>query len=116
MRVSKKQIIDGISRYLKEEVIAKITDKPVKMALAFAVKMIQADNGIVDSVMNNSIVGYALQADSEGTYDLTNAVKAITEVMDGYGTFDFELPIVKTKMSFNKSDIEKMKQFIEGAM
>lgn len=116
MRVTQKQIKDGISRYLKDEVVTKITDKPVKMAMAFAIKMIENNDCVIDSVMNNSIVSFALEADKDGTFDLNSAVNAINEVMDEYGTFDFELPIVKTKMSFGKTDIAKMKQYIEGSV
>ena len=51
MNVTKQQIVNGTMRYINEEVINKITDKPLKIALAVGISIIDKKPEIINTFL-----------------------------------------------------------------
>lgn len=112
MNVTKNQIINGVVRYAKTEIVNNITDKPVKMMFAAAVKALELAPTMADKIFNKPMVSAILQEEN-GKYNLDNAYQILTETMTEYGDFPITLPIIKAPLIFNKTDIAKLKNYIE---
>ena len=115
--VSKNQIINGLIKYAKNEIIDKITDRPLKMILATGISMLEVNPSIADPVFKNSFVS---SLEKEGMYDVDGICKIIENTMKEYGDFPIIIPPIKfispteKELSFNAEDIMKLKKYIEG--
>lgn len=112
MEVTKAQAINGIVRYVRNEVIKKIPEQGFKTTLAFLVNLIELDNSIVDKYIGSFF-------DSDGCLCLDNIERAMCRAIDEYGSFPLSIPgiplispEVKT-MKFTSEDIKKLKSYME---
>lgn len=121
MNVSKQQIINGVTRYVKNEIINKVTDKPLKIIIATAVSMLEAKSEIIDSVFDNPIVSSILN-ETNGSYDINAIGDALEKAMKEYGDFPIEIPAIKfispqeKQLTFTAADIAKLKECIVGGV
>lgn len=112
MNVTKNQIISGVVKYAKIEIINSITDKPVKMMFAAGVKSLELVPSIADKIFSNPMVSAILQEEN-GQYNLDNAFNILSETMTEYGDFPVTIPVVNKPLIFNKMDVAKLKEYIE---
>lgn len=117
MKASKHQIVTGLSRYAKSEVIPKVVDKPTKIALAVIVGALENNHALLDSFLENSIISTAFQ-ESDGAYDLDVAEAMIVPALEEYGGLPIKLPAIKfispevKEMTFSAEDIRILKEYI----
>lgn len=119
MNVSKAQIVNGVVKYAKAEIINKITDKPLKMLLATGVSMLEVNSSIADSIFDNDFISKIL-SENGGMYDIDSAVDVIEKTMNEYGDFPVTIPAIKfispveKQLTFTVNDIRKLKEYIVG--
>lgn len=119
MNVSKAQIINGIVKYAKAEIINKITDKPLKMLLATGVSMLEVNSSIADSIFDNDFISKIL-SENGGMCDIDSAIDVIEKTMNEYGDFPVTIPAIKfispveKQLTFTVNDIRKLKEYIVG--
>ena len=117
MKVTKQQIISGVVKYTKNEVLNKIVDKPLKMIIATVVAMMETNPKIVDAVFNNSIISAMLYEDN-GMYEIDELMEVIEDIMNEYGEFPVVIPAIKfispmeKELSFGASDVNKLREYI----
>lgn len=122
MNVTKEQIVNGTIKYIHEEVINKITDKPLKIALAIGVSMIDKKPEIVDEFFDNDKVEKIFNKRVDGTYDIGEIAETVEKTLAQYGDFPIKIPPIKfispteKELSFSTSDVRKLKEYIEEAM
>lgn len=115
MEVTKGQIINGAVRFMKSDVIAKIPDKPFRMALSAMVNLIEVKPEVADFIFDNPL----LQSES-GMYDLDLLEQVITKTIDEYGDFPITIPAIKfispteKELRFTSDDVRRLKSYIEG--
>lgn len=112
MLVSKNDIIKGLIKYAKQEVLNGIDDKPSKMIAATAVKTIEMYPNLLDQVFNNSILSVVMQHDGD-KYDVNNIMRILESTMDEYGSFPVQLPLIKSPLIFNKQDVRRLEDCIK---
>lgn len=121
MNVTKNQIVNGVIKYAKSEVIDKITDKPLKMILAAGVSALEINPSIADSIFGNDFVSKILNEDS-GLYDLDSVFEILEKTVDEYGDFPLVIPAIKfvspneKELTFTSRDIRKLKSYISGSV
>lgn len=119
--VTRNQIVNGVIKYAKNEVINKITDKPLKMMLAAGVSALEINNSIADKIFQNDFVSKILNEDA-GMYDIDSAVEILEKTIDEYGDFPVVIPAIKflspneKELTFTSRDIRKLKGYIIGGM
>lgn len=119
MKVTKQQIINGIVKYAKNEVIDKILDKPLKMIIATCVSMMEANPSIADVVFNNALASAVLHED-DGMYEFDELLDVIENTMTEYGDFPIKIPAIKfispseKELNFGVNDVKKLKEYIDG--
>lgn len=119
MRVTKDKIIKGISQFGKEEIINKIPDKTIKMAVAIALATLKAKPEILDMILDSKLGGVVITKDEDG-YDIDFVCDVIANAMDEYGSFELEVPSIpliapkETSLKFSSGDIRKLRDYIES--
>lgn len=122
MNVTKQQIVNGTIKYIKDEVINKITDKPFKIALAVGVSMAEKKPEIVDKFFEDDTISKLLNKRSDETYDIEEISEILEKTLNEYGDFPVKIPAIKfispteKELSFSSSDIRKLKSYIEGGV
>lgn len=122
MRVSRTQIVKGVSDYIQSDIMPKMAeDRAVQIILSIAVNAVAANNRLVDSIFANDIVRSMLDDDG-GTYDIAGVADAMQSAIDQYGSFPVTIPAIplvsphEITLRLNADDIEAMKRKIESAM
>lgn len=123
MRVSRTQIVNGISDYIQSDIMPKMAeDRAVQIILSIAVNAVAANNKLVDSIFANDIVKTMLDDDGGGTYDIAGVADAMQTAIDQYGNFPVTIPAIplvsphEITLRLNADDIDAMKRSIESAM
>ena len=123
MRVSRTQIVKGISDYIQSDIMPKMAeDRAVQIILSIAVNAVAANNKLVDSIFANDIVKTMLDDDGGGTYDIAGVADAMQTAIDQYGNFPVTIPAIplvsphEITLRLNADDIDAMKRSIESAM
>ena len=119
MQVTKQQIVNGIIKYSKNEMIPKITDKSFKMILSAATSMIEINPEIITRFLDDPTISLMLM-ENEGTYDIDAISSALEKTLEEYGTFPIKVPGIKfispeeKELNFGISDIKTLKNYITG--
>lgn len=119
MRVTKNQIVNGVISYVESEVIPQVDDKPTQIIVSIAVKSVQANSKLVDSIFESQLVKTLLDEDKDGTYELDGIMKCIEDSLKQYGAFPVSIPAIplisnsEKTLAFTESDISEIKRRIE---
>lgn len=119
MNFTKQEIVTGIVRYAKNEIINKISDKPLKIIIATAVSMLETNPDIANNIFANPIVSSLLN-ENDGLYNIDAFETAIETAIREYGDFPVQIPAIKfispteKQLTFTVSDISKLKEYING--
>lgn len=123
MNVTKQQIVNGTMKYINEEVINKITDRPLKIALAVGISMIDKKPEIINAFFDDDDddkVTKILNKKDDGTYDIGEITEAIENTLAQYGDFPLTIPPIRfispteKILNFSAFDIRKLREYIEG--
>lgn len=121
MRVTKNQIINGITDFIKEEILPKMeNDQALKILLSVAVNAIKANGKIVDKWLNNDIIRTLIDDDGSGNYDIDRLMDWIRMSVEQYGAFPVAIPPIplisprEITLKLGPSDIAAIKRQIEG--
>ena len=76
MRVNRSQIVNGLTDYIRSDITPKM-DKAMQIILSVGVNSALANNRIMDSVFDNTIVSSLLEDDGSGTYEITGVLDAM---------------------------------------
>lgn len=117
MTVTKQQIINGVVKYAKNEIINKIIDKPLKMIIATCISMMEVNPSVADFIFKNPMI-CAILNENDGMYDIDGLIEVIGKTMDEYGDFPVKIPAIKfispseKELTFGAGDIRKLKDYI----
>ena len=93
MRVSRNQIINGITAYIREEILPKMEDdRALKILFSVAVNAIKANDKLVDKWLGNDIVRALIDDDGSGHYDIERLMAWIKAGVEEYGAFPIAVP------------------------
>ena len=113
MEVTKGQIISGVSRYVRREMLNKITDKPFKMTISAAINLLELRPDIADKILDSPL--FMAQ---DGIYDLDTIEAVLTRTMDEYGDLPIKIPGIpfvspaEKEFRFNADDVRKLRGYI----
>jgi hypothetical protein len=120
MRVTKAQIVHGITEYLQADILPQMSGaRSMQIIVSIGANAIAANNKLVDTVFKNPIVAAMLDDDGTGTYDLCGLVDAMTKSIRQYGSFPVQVPAIPLisptgfTLSLTAEDIDAMKRKIE---
>lgn len=117
--VTKKELLTGVIRYAKNEVIPHVSDRSLKMVLSAVLYAVDAKPDILDPFLNNAIVSAILQSENGLMYDTTVIFDVLDNLVKEYGGIPIVIPPVKfitateTMLTFKEGDIEELKKYVE---
>lgn len=119
MQVTKQQIVSGIIKYSRCEMIPKIADKTFRIILSAATSMIEINPDIITRYLDDPTISLMLM-ESEGTYDIDVISGVLEKTLEEYGTFPIKIPGIKfispeeKELNFSVADIKTLKNYIAG--
>ena len=123
MRVSKSQIVHGVTGYIQDEILPKMgDDRAVQIIISIAVNAATANQRAVDMVMDNEIVKALLEDDGTGTYEIGGIADAMRTAIEQYGSFPVTFPAIplisphEITLRLGAGDVEAMRRRIENSV
>lgn len=120
MRVTKSQIINGITDYIENEVVPKMSDdKSMQIIVSLGINMIKANSKVVDAVFSHPVVTTLLEADDGGMYEIEKLFEMLESSVSKFGYFPIvinPIPIIsptEKELKFTADDIAEIKKRIE---
>ena len=122
MRVTRPQIINGITAYIQQELLPKMDDdRALKILFSVAVNAIKANGKIVDKWLDNDIIRALMDDDGSGSYDIDRLMDWIRMSIEEYGAFPVSIPPIplisprEITLKLSSSDVASIKRQIETA-
>lgn len=116
--VTKKELLTGIVKFVKNEVVPYIGDRGLKMILSAALYAVDAKPDIADAFFTNPLVATILQVE-DGKYDTDLVFKVIDNLVEEYGGIPVTIPPIKFitatehTLTFYSGDVAKLKEYVE---
>ena len=116
--VTKKELLTGVVKFVKNEVIPHISDRGLKMVMSAALYAVDAKPDIADAFFTSPLVATILQAD-DGKYDVELVFKVLDNLVGEYGGIPVTIPPIKFitatehTLTFYGGDVSKLKEYIE---
>lgn len=116
--VTKKELLTGVVKFVKNEVIPYIDDRSLKMVMSAGLYAIDAKPDIADSFFTNPLVATILQAE-DGKYDTELVFKVLDNLVEEYGGIPVTIPPIKFitatehTLTFYGGDVAKLKEYVE---
>ena len=122
MRVTKAQIVNGLTSYIQQEIMPKMDDdRALKILFSVAVNAIRANDRLIDKYLGNDIVRALIDDDGAGNYDVAPLMDWIKSGVEEYGAIPIivpPIPLVSPReitLRLGPSDIAAIQRRIEGA-
>lgn len=122
MRVTKAQIVNGLTSYIQQEIMPKMDDdRALKILFSVAVNAIRANDKLIDKYLQNDIVRALIDDDGTGNYDVARLMDWIKTSVEEYGAFPIVVPPIplvsprEITLRLGPSDIAAIQRQIEGA-
>ena len=122
MKVTKTQIINGLTTYIREEVLPHMEgDKALKILFSVAANAVKANDQLIDRWLSNDIVRALIADDGAGHYDIERLVMWLKSGVEEYGAFPIAVPPIplisprEITLKLSPSDIAAIQMHIETA-
>ena len=123
MRVTKSQIVHGITDYVQTDILPKMANgRALQILVSVGANTVAANNKLVDAIFENQMVRGALDDDGSGTYEIGGLVDAMSKAIQQFGSFPIKVPAIPlispTELTLNLSadDVTAMRSRIETAV
>ena len=122
MRVTKSQIVNGITAFVQQEIMPKMEDdRALKILFSVGVNAIKANDALIDKWLSNDIIRALIDDDRSGSYDVERLMDWIRASVEEYGSFPVTVPPIplisprEITLRLGPSDIIAIQRQIENA-
>ena len=109
------RVIDGLARYMNNNVFAKMNDWQEIIARVAVGRLIGNPEMLKQNLMSNGIIKTFAVMDSEGNVDLEPLMRDLKREIERKGKLTVDIPMFG-KMSFVASDIDDIYREITGGI
>ena len=112
MKVNRNQIVAGIDKFIRADVMSKIPDRSLLIALEMGLTWLKRYPERIDS--------YLKFCETNGEYDIDEIIEIAQAALKKHGAFPVTIPAVpfispaEKILSFSADDVATLKQYIEG--
>ena len=121
MRVSKAQIVHGVTDYIKSDILPQLVGaRSMQIIVSVGANAIAANHNLVDALFSNQIVQALLDDDGSGTYDLSGLADSVAKSIREFGNFPIKVPPIpiispaEFTLSLSADDVAAMRSRIES--
>ena len=122
MRVTKSQIVHGITDYLQTDILPQMVGaRTMQIIVSIGANAVASNNKLVDTVFKSPVVLAMLDDDGSGTYELGGLADAVIKSIRQYGNFPVNVPAIPLispssfTLSLTADDVDAMRRRIEEA-
>lgn len=122
MRVSKNQIVNGLTSYIQQEILPKMADdRALAILFSVAVNAIKANEKLIDRYLSNDIIRALIDDDDSGSYNVERLMDWLRASVEEYGAFPVTVPPIplisprEITLRLSASDIAAIQRHIETA-
>ena len=123
MRVTKSQIVHGITDYVQTDILPKMGNgRALQILISVGANTVAANNKLVDTIFENQMVRGVLDDDGSGTYEISGLVDAMSKAIQQYGNFPVQLPAIPLisptglTLTLSADDVAAMRGRIESTV
>ena len=121
MRVTKSQIIHGVTDYIQNEILPQLGGaRSMQIIVSIGANAIAANPKLLDAIFGNPLAQALLDDNGSGTYDLSGLVDAMEKSIREFGSFPIKVPPIplispaEFTLSLTAEDVAAMRRRIEG--
>ena len=121
MRVTKSQIVRGVTDYIQSDILPQLGGaRSMQIIVSVGANAVAANPKLLDAVFGNQLVQALLNDDGSGTYDLSGLVDAVAKSIQEFGSFPVKVPAIplispaEFTLSLTAEDVAAMRRRIEG--
>ena len=93
MKVTRAQIVNGITTYIREEILPHMEDdRALKILFSVAVNAIKANDALIDKWLGNDVVKMLIDDAGDGHYDIGRLMAWLKAGVEEYGAFPVSVP------------------------
>ena len=122
MRVSKNQIVNGLTGYIQQEILPKMADdRALAILFSVAVNAIKSNDKLIDRYLSNDIIRALIDDDGSGSYNVERLMEWLRASVEEYGAFPVTVPPIplisprEITLRLSASDIAAIQRHIETA-
>lgn len=123
MRVTKSQIVHGVTGFVQDDLLPKLDgDKAVQIIATVAVNAAMANSRLIDAVLDNGMVKALLEDDGSGTYEIDGLLSAMRTAVEQHGYFPVTIPAIpllsprEITLRLDAGDMNTLRSRIENAV
>lgn len=115
--ISKKQLINGVVKFIETELIPQIGDRNTKFVLSMAKDSLREDNDLADSFLHSPMVS-TLVKEENGEYDVSHFSTILKNVLSEYQSFPVTIPKIplfsptEKVLKITAEDVDKLMKYI----
>ncbi len=112
--VTHEQLIDGVTKFVTNDVLSKIDDKALRIIIDTALALLKRKPEMIDKYVNNALFK------TDKGYDIDTMVQVIKESLNKNGAFPIVIPAVpfisptEKILSFCADDVDALSRYIKG--
>ena len=115
--ISKKQLINGVVKFIETELIPQIGDRNTKFVLSMAKDSLREDNDLADSFLHSPMVS-TLVKEEDGEFDVSHFSTILKNVLSEYQSFPVTIPKIplfsptEKVLKITAEDVDKLMKYI----
>ncbi len=116
--ISKKQLVNGITRFIESDLIPQIGDRNTKFVLAMAKDSLKENSDLADTFLESPLVK-TLVSEQDGEYDVSHLSSILKSVLSEYQSFSVTIPKIplfsptEKVLKITADDIDKLMKYIQ---
>ena len=117
MKVTKEQLVNGVVKFIENNLMKDVGDRHMKFVLAMAKDSLKENENLIDSFFKSPMMS-TIVMENDGNYDLTHFFSILKSVMSEYNSYSIALPKiplfspVEKSLKITSEDIDKLIKYI----
>lgn len=123
MRVTKSQLVHGVTAYVQNEILPKLgNNRAMQILISVGANTVAANSKMVDMIFNHPIVRAVLDDDGSGTVEVGGLMDAMKKSIEQYGSFPVQVPAIPLicpdgfTIALSANDVNAMFSSVENAV
>lgn len=115
--ISKKQLVNGVIKFIENDLIPNVGDRNTKFVLAMAKDSLKENHDLADVFLESPMVS-TLVSEVDGEYDISNFSTILKTVLSEYQTFPVTIPKiplfspVEKVIKISAEDVDKLMKYV----
>lgn len=115
--VTKKQLVNGIVKFIETDLIPQVGDRNTKFVLAMAKDSLKEDNNLAEKFLHSPMISSVI-TEENGSYDIGHFSCVLHKILTEYQSFPITIPKIplfspeEKTVKITADDLEKVMKYI----